>query len=68
MIMIDIPRMAFGFCIPNHTAAMICAVLPLCWLGGERSGAKGTACRESSARELGITASSASEGSSRMRP
>lgn len=38
MIMIDIPRMAFGFCIPNHTAAMICAVLPLCWLGGERSG------------------------------
>ena len=27
----DIQRFAFGFCNPNHAAAMICALLPLCW-------------------------------------
>ena len=27
----DISRFAFGFCNPNHAAAMICALLPLCW-------------------------------------
>lgn len=26
----DIPRVAFGFFNPNHAAALICAVLPLC--------------------------------------
>ena len=27
----DMPRMAVGFANPNHAAAMICALLPLCW-------------------------------------
>ena len=31
MIMIDFPRMAFGFANPNHAAAMICAMMPFCW-------------------------------------
>ena len=27
----DIPRFAYGFCNPNHAAALLCALLPLCW-------------------------------------
>lgn len=27
----DMPRMAFGLCNPNHAAALLCALLPLCW-------------------------------------
>ena len=32
----DIPRLAFGFHNPNHAAAALCALLPLCW-GGRRA-------------------------------
>ena len=40
----DIPRLAFGFHNPNHAAAALCALLPLCrggrraWLGRILSG------------------------------
>ena len=32
----DIPRLVFGFHNPNHAAAAICSLLPLCWGWGRR--------------------------------